>query len=212
VTADLVALVADKDMEHALRGMLQRPQALGTRKLRFRVIVHPQHDPACATRGVGFLSGLNFANEYRHALLLFDHEGSGREGEERKALQARLDEEFRRFPWGDRARAVVLAPELETWVWSNSPHLDDVVGWKGRRPPLRRWLKSEGWLEEHQIKPRRPKEAFHAALRRSATPRSASLFLQLAERVSLANCVDDAFLDLRNTLRTWFPSEDDGNR
>lgn len=31
---DLIALVADKNMEHALRGLLNRPQSLGIHPLR----------------------------------------------------------------------------------------------------------------------------------------------------------------------------------
>ena len=74
---DLVVLVADKDMEHALKGLLSRPQAMGIRPIAYDIYVHPQHDPACARRGVAFLSG--FSAQYDRGLLLFDHEGSGRE-------------------------------------------------------------------------------------------------------------------------------------
>ncbi len=202
---DLVILAADKDVKQTLHGMLGRPEALGIRKLRFEIIVHPQHDPACARRGVAFLSGLGLSRKYRHGLLVFDHEGSGREDEERGALQRKLNDEFRHSPWGDRARAIVVAPELEAWVWSKSRQVDNVAGWSGRQPSLRRWLRDEGWLAPGDAKPLHPKEAFHAALRRSQTARSASLYLSLAERVSLAKCRDGAFLELRETLQEWFP-------
>ena len=205
---DLVVLAADKDMEHALRGMLNRPMALGIRALHFHIIVHPQHDPACARRGVSFLSHFGLANRFRYALLVFDHDGSGCEGEGREALQNRLNDEFRRSPWDDRARAIVLAPELEVWVWSKSRHVEEVAGWKDRQPSLWQWLTKEGWIGTGEAKPGRPKEAFHAALRVSATPRSASLYLALAERVSLSGCQDEAFLELRKTLRTWFPQDE----
>ena len=36
-------------------------------------------------------------------------------------LQAALNQEFRASAWGERGKAIVLAPELETWVWSDSP-------------------------------------------------------------------------------------------
>ena len=44
---DLVALVADKDdkdIEHALKGLLSRPQSLGIRKVTADVLVHPRHE------------------------------------------------------------------------------------------------------------------------------------------------------------------------
>ena len=65
---DLIILAADKDMEHALRGLLKRPEALGIRPIEKDIIVHPEHDPACARRGIGFLS--IFSKQYRHSLLM----------------------------------------------------------------------------------------------------------------------------------------------
>ena len=78
-----------------------------------------------------------------------------------------------------------MEPELEAWVWSRSPCVDDVAGWSGRTPSLRDWLASEGWLHEGDSKPARPKEAFRSALRVARVARSASLYQQIAERVSL---------------------------
>ena len=84
---DLVVLAADKDMEHALRGLLSRHKSLPIRQIAFDIFVHPQHDAACATRGVPFLSPLS--QRYQHALLILDHEGSGRETMSPDDLQAR---------------------------------------------------------------------------------------------------------------------------
>ena len=200
---DLVVLAADKDMEHALAGLFTRPESLGIRPIEADILVHPQHDPACALRGVEFLS--NFAGRYDHALLVFDHEGSGREQTAPGELRDSLNADFSRSVWGDRARAIVLSPELETWVWSDSPHVDDVAGWRGRRPTLRGWLVDRGWLREGELRPDRPKEAFQAALRKARRPRSSSLYRQLAERVSLAQCIDPAFLEFTEALSEWFP-------
>ena len=202
---DLIVLAADKDMEHALKGLFSRPRSLGIRAITADIIVHPQHDPACARRGVEFLS--NFANQYHHALLMFDHEGSGREGISPQELKETLDSEFVRSVWGECARTIVLCPELESWVWSRSPHVDDAIGWKSHTPSLRRWLTQENWLQEGQVKPERPKEAFLAALYHARTPRSSSLYQQIAERVSLSQCVDEAFLEFKDILGNWFPSE-----
>ena len=100
----------------------------------------------------------------------------------------------------------MLDPELEAWVWSNSPHVDDVAGWQNRRLPLRRWLISQGYLQEGATKPEQPKEALEAALRTVRKPRSASLYRQLAERVSLRRCNDPSFLELKTVLTAWFPA------
>ncbi len=200
---DLVVLVADKDMEQALTGLLPRHQSLEIRPLTYDIFSHPQHDPACVRHGVAYLS--NFATQYDHGLLLFDHEGCGRERIAPETLQQDLNSQFDRTSWGERAKAIVIAPELETWVWNESPNVDLVAGWRGRSPRLREWLVAKGLLRESDPKPHDPKEAFHAALRRTGMARSASLYRQLAEKVSLQTCEDRSFQDLKRTLQAWFP-------
>ena len=202
---DLVVLAADKDLEHALRGLLSRHESLPIRQIVFDIFVHPEHDAACARRGVSFLSPLS--QRYRYALLIMDHEGSGREKISADDLQEALNQEFRVSAWGERGKAIVLDPELEIWVWSDSPHVDAVAGWADRRPRLRQWLNDHGLWDDQESKPRRPKEAFHAALHASGVARSASLYQQLAERVSLNRCGDRSFHDLRAILREWFPRQ-----
>ena len=202
---DLVILVADKDQQYALKGMLSRPEALGVRTVAADIFVHPEHDPACALHGVDFLA--NFSGQYRYGLLIFDHKGSGREETTPQELQETLNAEFASSAWESRARAIVLSPELEMWIWSDSPHVDDVAGWKNRNPGLRPWLVEQAYLREGEVKPARPKEAFEAALREARKPRSASLYQQIAERVSLRRCTDTAFLELKDILTNWFPPD-----
>ena len=204
---DLVILAADKDLEFALRGMLSRPEALGIRPVEANtdIFVEPEHDPACALRGVDFLD--NLSGQYNYGLLIFDHEGSGKEATVPQELQKSLNAEFVSSTWGERARAIVLSPELEIWIWSDSPHVDEVVGWKNRNPKLRPWLIEQDYLQTGEVKPTRPKEAFEAALREARKPRSASLYQQIAERVSLRRCTDTAFLELKDILSNWFPPE-----
>ena len=204
---DLVILAADKDLEFALKGMLSRPEALGIRLVEANtdIFVEPEHDPACALRGVDFLD--NLSGQYRYGLLIFDHEGSGKEATTPQELQKSLNAEFVSSTWGERARAIVLSPELEIWIWSDSPHIDEVVGWKNRNPKLRPWLIEQDYLQTGEVKPARPKEAFEAALREARKPRSASLYQQIAERVSLRRCTDTGFLELKAILSNWFPPE-----
>lgn len=202
---DLVIIVADTNLEHALEGLLSRPEALGIRAIEHDIYSHPEHDPGCAIRGVEFIS--NLSNQYRYGLLMFDHEGSGKEATTRKDLQESLNERIAMTAWGERAKVIVLAPELEVWIWSDSPHVDEVAGWRNREPGLRRWLVEQGYLQEGEVKPMRPKEAFEAALREAQKPRSASLYLQIAEKVSFRRCTDSAFLELKSILADWFPPE-----
>jgi len=204
---DLVVLVADKNMEFAVKGILGRVQAMGTREPISVVHVHPEKDPGCLLRGHEFLS--LFQKQFAHALILLDLEGCGQERSARETLEAAIEKRLSQSGWGGRAAAVVIDPELEMWVWSDSPQVDAVLGWQGRSPDLRSWLKTKDFLQEGQAKPERPKEAMELALRTVRKPRSSSLYFQLARQVSLERCVDPAFVKLKTTLQTWFPIHSD---
>ncbi len=202
MSKDLAVLVADKDMENALRGLFSRHVSLNIRPIEFQIFTHSGHDPGCATRGVDYLS--KFARQYEHALLMFDHEGSGKDDTPRDQLQNSLNQDLKNL-WGDRARAIVLSPELEVWVWSDSIEVDHVAGWKGRLPRLRDWLKGQGLLREGEVKPEKPKEAFLKALQEADKPHSASLYREIAEKVSLRRCQDPSFQEFQEIMQEWFP-------
>ena len=203
---DLIVLAADKNIEYALKGLFTRPQALDIRPIEADIFIHPQHDPGCTQHGVSFLS--NFSKNYHYGLIMFDYEGSGREHRQQpQELQETLNRGFNSSAWGKRAKAIVLSPELEAWVWSDSPHVDDVAGWKNRQPSLKQWLTEQGWLQSGKVKPNRPKEAFQAALREARIQRSSSLYQQIAQKVSLRRCADSSFQEFQDILRDWFPRD-----
>ncbi|QGP91467.1 hypothetical protein MGLY_08000 [Neomoorella glycerini] len=202
---DLVVLVADKNMEYTIKGLLTRPQALGIRQLTFDCFVHPENDPGCLLRGHDFLRSI--ASNYTHALVMLDHKGCGRERLSRKQLEKQIEERLRQSGWGDRAVAIVISPELEIWVWSNSPHVDRIIGWAGRETDLRSWLIQEGFSEDRKGKLNRSKEAFERALKLTGKARSSSLYYQLAISVSLESCINPAFVKLKATLKKWFSTE-----
>ena len=199
---DLVALVADKNMKFAVRGVLRRHQALRIRPIRADVLDHPRRDAGCYGECEDFLRP--FQDMYSYALVVFDREGCGREGLGRVELQREVEERLATAGWSGRNRAIVIDPELEAWVWSDSPRVDDVLGWRGRNPDLRSWLRQERLLEANKAKPADPKEAVLRALREARRKPSSSLFETLANCVSLTRCQDTSFAELRSTLRRWF--------
>jgi hypothetical protein len=202
---DLVTLVADKDMEQTVRGLLARWRAIGFRPLDAEVFVHPMRDGGCRAAAHEFLRPLS--QQYAFALVMFDLEGSGaRPAEERELLERRLEEGLHANGWTNRSACVVLDPELEVWVWTDSEVLDQVTGWAGENPSLRDWIRANGFSVSPEGKPARPKDAFSAALRHVRKRPSSALFRQLAERVSVERCSDPAFVKLKSLLRGWFPS------
>lgn len=199
---DLVVLVPDKNMEASLRGLLSRCAALGLREVTFDLFVHPERDPGCLLKSHQFL--LSFTGQYDHALVLLDREGCGREESSRDDLEAQVEDRLSESGWEGRAAAVVIDPELEIWVWSDSPHVGPGLGLE---KDSKDWLRDEGFLQEGQSKPVRPKEAVERALRSARRPRSSAIYLDLAQRVSTGRCVDPAFLKLKRTLASWFPPQ-----
>ena len=200
---DLHVLVADLDQQQALQTLLEhRCPSLGIQRPRFEVSKHPQHDGGCFKSSPGLLQTLQ--SYAAHAIVVLDREGSGVDHEPPGAIEADLNGRLASSGWGDRARTIVLDPEIEIWVWASSPHVDEILGWAGRSPNLRDWLMSEGFLDTGQTKPVRPKEAFRAALRKSGIKPHAPIFGRLARAVGLEGCTDRSFLLLRDVLRQWF--------
>jgi len=200
---DLVILVADRNIEYVMKGLLSRPKALMMREITYDIFGHPEHDAGCLLHGCDFLRP--FVNRYSHALIILDHEGCGQEQKRRTELENNIENQLANSGWHNRAVAIVIEPELENWVWSDSPHVDSVLGWEGRQPDLKSWLNIQGFLNEGQNKPVHPKEAMEMALKNVKKARSSALFLQLAQKVSVDRCTDPSFVKLKTVLAAWFP-------
>lgn len=202
---DLVTLVADKNMEYALRGLLERATALEIRDITYDAFVHPRRDPGCLNEAHDFLRPLHTV--YRHALVVFDHQGCGREGDAPECVANEVRLRLERNGWGDLAQTVVVAPELEVWVWSDSPHVAECLGWSHARPALRQWLAANGNWPRNQQKPTDPKGALEDALRHVRKPRSSAIYYELARRVTLRGHHEPAFARLVCALQSWFPRD-----
>lgn len=202
---DLIVLAADKDAEMTLRGLFSRPPALGIRPLGVDYLVHPNHDPGCYCTAIDFIR--QCLKTHAYALVVFDRHGCGADQLSREEIERRVEESLFENGWSERAAALALDPELEVWLWSDSPHVDAVLGWAGHKPSLRDWLRQTDLWPEGRQKPPDPKEALERSLRHVDRPRSAAVFQQIAKRVSLQRCTDAAFDKLRRRLRQWFPAK-----
>jgi len=196
---DLILLVPDKNTEFTVRGALSRPEALGIRPVDFQVLVEQGRDGGVRRRGSQVLGGQQA--RFAHALLLLDHEGSGSDIAPVE-LEAQLDQSLS-VMWGDRAKAIVIDPEVDVWMWGAETHLRSMVDWRFPED-IRPWLVSQSFVFARDGKPARPKEALEAAFRRAQTPRSSARYEEVARRISLTRCKDDAFLRLRAAVVGWF--------
>lgn len=185
---DLVLLVPDKNTEYTLRGALRRHQALGIREIDFQILVEQGRDGGVRRRGAQVLNVLRA--RFSHAVMVMDYEGCGSDVGPRE-LEAQLDDALS-HAWGARAKAIVIQPEVDVWMWGAETHLRATMNWtfaEGIRP----WLESRSFMFEENGKPNRPKEALEAAFRRAAVPRSSARYEDVAQRISLTNCTDAAF-------------------
>jgi hypothetical protein len=198
---DLFILVADKNAEFALKGALSRPEALGIRPVDFEIRTHFGRDGGVRKNGPDILSLLR--RQYSHGLLIFDFEGCGEENESGVALEIQLDAKLQN-DWGNNAKTIVIEPELDVWVWGADNAIEEALDW----PPgkkIRVWLREQGFTFEANEKPTRPKEALEAVLKIPNLPRSSALYQQIAKKISLQRCKDEAFLRLRRQMQVWFP-------
>lgn len=200
---DLILLVADKNMQFALHGGLGRPESLGIRRISFDFRVHSGRDGGVRSNGSQMLA-LDKAR-FSHALLVLDHEGCGAGGIDPLELETQLDDQLR-SAWGSRAKAIVIAPEVDIWMWGSDNKLAEILKWP-RQESIRDWLGNAGFHFLENGKPKRPKEALEEVFRACKRPRSAAAYQQIAAGISLARCEDPAFLRLRNGLQDWFATE-----
>lgn len=139
-------------------------------------------------------------------LVVFDREGSGAENKTAAEIEADLERRLDVSGWDGRARAVVIDPETEIWLWSDSPHVAAAPGWTAGESELRQWLTGQGFLLAGAVKPVRPKEAMLAVLRETRVKPSAAILAEAARKVGLDRCQDRSFVRFRQILRGWFPA------
>ena len=151
----------------------------------------------------------HFLNKLRNKLKdpefrkIEDFEGSGTGCANALGLEVELDTRLQPH-WPERAKAIVIEPEVDVWMWGSDNVLRDAFRWEGPRR-IRDWLRDQGYQFNDQEKPERPKEALEAVLRHCKLPRSSALYQEIASKVSLPRCVDPAFQRLRSQLMRWFP-------
>ena len=204
---DLIVLVADVDIEQAVKGLPTRREVLRIRSVDYEIRRHLNRDGGCRTGAADYLR--LYLKSYRHSLLIFDRDGRGG-GQSRAEIQQEVEFDLMRNGWEDRSKVIIIDPELEICVWSNSPRVSEILGWGSNFSGLRDLLRSRGLWSPDLQKPEDPKKAMLEAMEKGELSkrarRSPAKFNQLAKTVSFARCREPPLVDLRGTLHTWFPA------
>ena len=201
---DLYVLVADQDMLQTMEQLLRRGPSLQIRSIDYAIAKHIDRDPGCRSNAAQYLR--RHSNQYKHALVMFDRHGCG-DNKSRRDIQSDVESDLFRNGWENRSKVIVIDPELETWIWTASNLIPEILGWQsGGYAGMKRWLVSKGLWEANSAKPTDPKRALRAVLRKVGRISSSSLFGKLAESVTLHGCEDPAFIELKETLVYWFPN------
>jgi hypothetical protein len=129
---ELIILVADKDTEQLLLGLL--PKIIKTEQLsnfNFRIFKHPQRDGGVRTDAVNFVR--TFLSETTKLLIIFDYEGSGEHNLNSQGLETKIENELIQNGWPNNNVCVcVIDPELENWVWVSENAMNEHLNleWK----------------------------------------------------------------------------------
>ena len=119
-------------------------------------------------------------------------------------VEAQLDAELA-LVWQDKSKAIVIDPELETWIWGSDNALQAALGWPLLQS-IRAWLTQQGYAVGSNGKPDQPKGAFEALVPVHKLPRSSALYESITSKISLESCQNEVFQRLKHTLRRWFPA------
>jgi hypothetical protein len=199
---EIIFLVADKNMEQLLRGLLPRISRVeGLPEFAFEIIVHPRRDAGVLNEAEDFLRP--YTGQHKYALAILDLEGCGRESKGRLDIETIIEDKLIGSGWDQGAMgAICIAPELENWIWVAETNMQSAMGWN-HSLKLFQWLQKEGDANPLDAKPPRPKELFEKALKFVKTPRSSALYKNIAASSSYKHCKDPAFLKLIQKIRVF---------
>ena len=194
---DLFVLTADADMQAVLKTILARHQALGIRKISFLVDRHPMRDSGMVKDGPELARMQVQKDQYARLVLIWDHEGSGHQGEASSAV-AEITKRLDRASWIGRSGGIAIAPELEEWIWHNPESVAKQLGLPRDR------LDAEFARRDAAAGPKELLEyLFLRTLRRRPLPRD---FEEIASVASVRQWMaSESFGALVAMLRSWFP-------
>lgn len=209
---DCIFLTADKHIEAMVTGFLGRQGAfrsLGCRAFLFDrgrdvlLAAGGISDPGVYTKGHELLRRAQ--RTHMHAVAILDAEWQG--APPPRQIMCDIEQNLVQTGWRpENVCAIAIDPEVEAWVWSDSPHVAKALGWDDMTE-LKEFLRTKGLWAPDEAKPVHPKEAAQSALATAGKTISSARYGRIAGQVGIAACQDPALLRLASILRKWFPSE-----
>jgi hypothetical protein len=146
-----------------------------------------------------------FHNTHHKAVVVLDCEWDGSPGQ--ASIRDTISRQLVESGW-EPARFAVIAidPELEEWIWQDSPVLEKALRHQGATT-LREMLAARNLWPLGLAKPPEPKKVFDQIRQENRVKKSSSVFRHIAAEVLIAACIDPEFQRLVAILQTWFPAE-----
>lgn len=207
---DLVILVADGTMRAVFEAFFRRER--WDRRLQCASFdLWPQediiNDPLYTDGGVHKSAHellRPYLNTHRRAVVVLDQQFGGELPADivRDQIQTNLTANG----WAnDRCAAIVIAPELEVWLWQDNPNVARAIGFEG--PSLQAHFRDLGRWPVGATKPIAPKETLREFIKPQKAMKPKVVYSRIAGSVSVNGCTDPAFQLFAQTLRAWFPTE-----
>jgi hypothetical protein len=204
---DLFVQAADMDAKMFLSSILEKHDALEIRPISYDIETYPLHDSGMITTGTD-LSRMR-KGRYEKIILIWDHEGSGRErkqasSEVEREMAAKLDS----ITWRGNNSTIALVPELESWLWHCQSAIVRHYGIDAARlDALSEEAADRMGMALAVAKTERPKELFEALVKRgihrTISPRD---FQLIGHYAGIKGLLESAsFAMLRDILQCWFP-------
>ena len=141
-----------------------------------------------------------YEQTHQRAVVIVDADWNGSPGVTamREHISQRMNARWQEFG------VIVINPELEAWIMNDNPHLASIF----RCPQNYRQILQQvcRWPSDLP-KPPRPKEALEHLKQHYKVRVFNADFGKLAAVMSVRQCQEPAFSQLRDHLRAWFPEQ-----
>src|SRR5690606_36897061 len=127
----------------------------------YQLIRHPGRDAGCRRTSHELLRQL--CRDITYAIVIFDRQGCGADHKARTDMESEVEKNLHISGWEQRSACIVIDPELEAWIWSQSGEVSSALGFGTHYPALHLWLIQNGHMNNEQIQPEDPKTAFEKA-------------------------------------------------